>query len=45
MIARRLAKVEENGSFWITTNYDPIELLDFFNELGFSATTMIQSSD
>jgi len=43
LIEVRASLVEANGSFWIICDHDPVELYDFFVELGFTIQTFIYS--
>ena len=41
LIEVRASVVEENGSFWMIHDHDPVELCDFVAELGFNIQTFI----
>ena len=40
-IAQRANLVEPDRSFWLIADHDPLELHEYFNELGFSVTTYV----
>lgn len=45
LIEIRANTVEKNGSFWLIHDHDPIELYEFFINLGFLPQTFIFSND
>jgi len=45
LIEVRASVVESNGSFWIVTDHDPVDLCDFIDELGFTVQTYICGID
>ncbi|MEM1083146.1 MAG: DUF2249 domain-containing protein [Verrucomicrobiota bacterium] len=44
-IANAASGVESNGSMWLVSDHDPLELHDFLNQLGFTVQTFAVARD